>query len=178
MIGFMDQSSPQTTANTVRLWSFDKPTIIRDTKKYKSNTFGFYSVRGKSVIDFPEHSRKEDVIVFLEKIRLSNPEGRILIVLDNFKSHHALKVAEKAIELGIDMIFLPPYSPDLNPIEFVWKAIKRVVSKLFISSRESMCSAIENAFSILSKSMSYAKSWVLKFLPAEIQKEILKLLNG
>ena len=178
MIGFMDQSSPQTTANTVRMWSFSKPTIFKDTKKYKSNTFGFYTVRGNAVIDFPEHSRKEDVVAFLEKIRSYNPVGRIMIVLDNFKSHHALKVAEKALELRIDLIFLPPYSPDLNPIEYLWKAIKRVVSKMFINSRESMCSAIESAFSTLSKSMGYAKSWVLKFLPAETQKEILKLLNG
>ncbi|MCL4334154.1 MAG: transposase [Candidatus Thermoplasmatota archaeon] len=108
VIGFIDLSSPQTTANTVRMWSFSKPTITKDTKKYKSNTFGFYVVKGNSVIDFPEQSRKEDVISFLERIRLYNPVGRIMIVLDNFKSHHALKVAEKTIELGIDLIFLPP----------------------------------------------------------------------
>ncbi len=89
-----------------------------------------------------------------------------------------MKVAEKALELRIDLIFLPPYSPDLNPIEYLWKAIKRVVSKMFINSRESMCNAIESAFSLLSKSMDYAKSCVLKFLPAEIQKDILKLFNG
>ena len=50
----MDQSSPQTTSNTVRMWSFFRPTIVKDTKKYKSNTFGFYAVKGNSVIDFPE----------------------------------------------------------------------------------------------------------------------------
>ncbi len=55
VIGFMDQSSPQTTANTVRMWSFSKPTTFKDTKKYKSKTFGFYTVRGNAVIDFPEH---------------------------------------------------------------------------------------------------------------------------
>ena len=97
-------------------------------------------------MDFPEHSRKEDVTAFLEKIRLGNPDGRIMIVLDNFKSHHALKVAERALELGIDLIFLPPYSPDLNPIEFIWKSIKRIISRSFIDSRESMCSLIEKVF--------------------------------
>jgi transposase len=168
-MGFMDQSSPQTTANTVRMWSFSRPTITKDTKKYKSNTFGFYAVKGNTVIDFPEHSRKEDVVAFLERIRLYNPVGRIMIILDNFKSHHALKVAEKAIELDIDLIFLPPCSPDLNPIEYIWKAIKRIISGSFIISRESMCNIIESAFSLLSKSMSYAKSWIIKFLPFDIQ---------
>lgn len=174
VIGFMDQSSPQTTSNTVRLWSFSRPTIEKDTKKYKSNAFGFYAIRGKSVIDFPEHSKKEDVMAFLEKIRSNNPRDRIMIILDNFRSHHAGKVQEKAVELDIDLIFIPPYSPDLNPIEFIWKSIKRIVSGSFINSRESMCGLIENAFSLLSKSPSYAKSWVMKFLPVEYQE----LING
>jgi hypothetical protein len=34
VIGFMDQSYPQTTSNTVRLWSFCRPTITKDTGKY------------------------------------------------------------------------------------------------------------------------------------------------
>ena len=168
----MDESSPKTTANTVRLWSHTKPEIEKDTKKYKSNSFGFYAIRGNSVIDFQEHSKKENVMEFLERIRSCNPNGRVLIILDNFKSHHAGKVAEKAQELNIDLVFLPPYSPDLNPIELIWKSIKRVVSRTFICSREIMCKVIEYAFLTLSKSMSYAKSWIPKFLPPEVQKTI------
>ena len=41
IIGFFDETAPQTTANTVRLWSFRKPEIIKDTSKYRANTFGF-----------------------------------------------------------------------------------------------------------------------------------------
>ncbi len=67
VIGFFDESSPQTTANTVRLWSFHKPEIIKDTSKYRANTFGFYSINGRSVIDFEEHSKKDDVISFLKE---------------------------------------------------------------------------------------------------------------
>ena len=40
IIGFMDESSPQTTANTRRLWSFGKPTIYKNTDKIKANAFG------------------------------------------------------------------------------------------------------------------------------------------
>ena len=139
---------------------------------FQGSRSGFYAVKGNSVIDFPEHSRKEDVTAFLEKIILENPEGRILIILDNFKSHHALKVAEKALELGIDLIFLPPYSPDLNHIEFIWKSIKRIISRSFIDSRESMCHLIKNAFLSFSESKSYAKSWISRFLPLDVQSAI------
>ena len=81
-------------------------------------------------------------------------------------------MAERALELGIDLIFLPPYSPDLNPIEFMWKSIKRIISRSFINSRESMFHLIENAFLSLSKLKSYAKSWMSRFLPLDVQSVI------
>ena len=52
IIGFLDESAPQTTANTVRLWSFSKPEIIKDTSKYRANTFGFYAINGNSLVNF------------------------------------------------------------------------------------------------------------------------------
>jgi hypothetical protein len=52
VIGFFDESSPQTTSNTVRLWSFRKPTIYKNTTKLRANSFGFYALNGNSVINF------------------------------------------------------------------------------------------------------------------------------
>jgi putative transposase len=40
--------------------------------------------------------------------------------------HKAKPMLEEAEKLNINLIFLPPYSPDLNPIEFEWKDMKRV----------------------------------------------------
>jgi len=45
-IGFIDEPSPQNTANTVRVWSFDKARIIKSTTKFKTNTIGFYAITG------------------------------------------------------------------------------------------------------------------------------------
>ena len=64
IIGFFDESSPQTTANTQRMWSFRKPTIYKNTTKLKANSFGFYALNGNSVIDFKERSKKEYVCEF------------------------------------------------------------------------------------------------------------------
>ena len=109
----------------MRLWSFHKPVIIKDTSKYRANTFGFYSINGKSTVDFQDHSKKENVVNFLKKIREHNPGKKIIIILDNFRSHHSKIVIETALLLNTRLIFLPPYSPDLNPIEFIWKSIRR-----------------------------------------------------
>jgi putative transposase len=164
----LDESSPQTTANTQRLLSFQKPVIYKNTTKYKANAFGFYALNGVSVIDFKDHSKKEDVCEFFREIRSNNPEGDIVLILDNFRSHRAKDSAKCAEECGIKLIFLPPYSPDLNPIEFIWKSIKRVISRSFIKDLEYMKLIISERFLDYSSRLSFAKSWIEKFLDGKI----------
>ena len=131
---------------------------------------GFYAIKGQSTIDFKEHSRKEDITEFLKQIRTINPYGRILIILDNFRSHHAKLTTETAGKLNIDLIFLPPYSPHLNPIEFIWKTIKRELSPLFIETKEQIREQIKKHFKKCSQSSTYAKNWIKKFLTKSIKK--------
>ena len=49
--------------------------------------------------------------------------------LDNAQIHKARSVVQKAEQENIKFIYLPPYSPDLNPIEFGWKDLKRELAK-------------------------------------------------
>jgi putative transposase len=125
---------------------------------------GFYAIEGQSTIDFKDHSRKEDITEFLKQIRAVNPYGKIMIILDNFRSHHAKLTTETATRLNIDLVFLPPYSPDLNPIEFIWKTIKREISPLFIETKEHLQELIEKNFKKCTQLLTYAKKWIKKFL--------------
>jgi putative transposase len=77
-VGFLDESSPQTTANTQRLLSFQKPAIFKNTTKYKTNAFGFSALNGVPVIDFKDHSKKDDVCEFFREIRFHNPNKDIV----------------------------------------------------------------------------------------------------
>ncbi|MHC1582040.1 MAG: transposase [Candidatus Syntropharchaeia archaeon] len=43
-------------------------------------------------------------------------------------------------------VFLPPYSPDLNPIEQIWRIIKRVLSPLFIKTLDELKEVISSSF--------------------------------
>ena len=165
VVGFLDECSPQSCANTVRVYSFGKATIVKDTTKYRANTFGFYAPNGVSVAEFMENSRKESVCSFLEEVRKSNPKAKIALILDNFPSHKANVTREKAEELGIVLTFLPPHSPDLNPIEQLWRCLKREISTAFFRSEEEFLSIIQNAFSQLSRRLSFATNWFQKFLP-------------
>lgn len=120
-------------------------------------------MNGQSVLDFKEDSKKESVCDFLSLIREKNPDGAIVVILDNFRSHWAKKTREHAETLGIKLVFLPPYSPDLNPIEYIWKSIKRVLSPIFIETVDHLKYVVKEVFEKLSSKTSFAKSWVKQF---------------
>lgn len=170
LVGFMDECRPQTDSNTVRVWGYGKPKATKNTTRYRANTFGFYVPGGESLVCFKGDSRKESVGEFLEDIRGRNPWGRILAVVDNFRSHRAEATLRKAGELGIRLVFLPPYSPDLNPIEQVWRCLKRELSAAFFASRDEFLGLIEEVYGRLSSRVSFACGWFERFLPEQFNQ--------
>ena len=72
-----------------------------------------------------ENSTKETIMDLLKDIRKQNPEEIIFLLIDNFSSHKADVVKNLAKELSIELCYLPPYSPQLQPIEKVWYKNKR-----------------------------------------------------
>jgi putative transposase len=70
----------------------------------------------------------------------------------------------QAEHLDIELVFLPPYSPDLNPIEYIWKSIKRVISDRFVKNLEDMRMIIARSFLDFSEKLSFARSWMDKFM--------------
>jgi transposase len=167
--GFVDETSPQTTANTARVWHVGSADSTKNTTRYKANAVGFYALIGHSVSEFLPDSTQESIEGFFRKIREANPEyPAIIVVLDNFSSHKAKTVQDAANALNIELLYLPPYSPDLNPIEFIWKTVKRAVSLEFIRSLSHLREVISETWDKASHHCSYAKSWIEKFLPGVI----------
>lgn len=164
-IGFIDEARPQNTANTVKVWSFERVLSIKNTTKFNTNTIGFYAIKGKSVSKFLDDSKAPSIASFLDDIKTSNDAYQaIVVIIDNFSSHKSRLVRQKAKELGIYIVYLPPYSPNLNPIEFIWKSIKRVLSTSFVPNIEEMKRIIAESFCSFAKCKSYAGYWIEKFL--------------
>jgi transposase len=95
---------------------------------------------------------------------------RILLVLDNFSSHICLYTRRRAHQLGIDLVFLPVGSPDLNPIEPVWKSLRWEASPLIVESAEEFRALVTDLFAQLTDRVSFAVSWIEKFLAPYLQK--------
>lgn len=165
IIGFLDQAAPQTRDNKQRFWSFGKPQIVKNTSRYRANTFGFYPINGKEVVEFMEHSTAEYVCAFLRLIRDKNPKKHIILILDNARAHIAQKTRAFAESLRISLVFLPPYSPDLNPIELIWKSIRRKISQIFVKSEWSFKETIRTTFHRLAKKTTFMTGWLATFQP-------------
>ena len=72
--------------------------------------------------------RQGECHVFLRALRRAYRGRRIWLLLDRHGSHAAAGSARLAADLGIELLFLPRQCPELNPMDHLWKEVKRTVS--------------------------------------------------
>jgi transposase len=68
-----------------------------------------------------------------------------IVVMDNLGSHKVDGIQEHIERRGAKLIYLPPYSPDLNPIEQCWSKLKAILKKLAAKTRNDLDAAIASA---------------------------------
>ena len=83
---------------------------------------------------------------YLETDWLPHLNGNSVLIMDNMRSHHAKAVRNLLDSSGIRYIYLPPYSPDLNPIEKLWSKVKAFLRKFKARTLDALPNAIQNAF--------------------------------
>ena len=73
-----------------------------------------------------------------------------VVVMDNLSAHKGERVRELIEGRGCELVYLPSYSPDFNPIEEAFSKIKGLLRKVEARSREALLEAIGAAISALS----------------------------
>jgi transposase len=93
------------------------------------NVLGAYSPDDHTLISIEgtESCDADLVCRLLRKLRAANVGKRLLLVLDNARYQRARIVQVLAKQLHIRLLFLPPYSPNLNLIERFWKFLRKQV---------------------------------------------------
>jgi transposase len=127
-----------------------QPEIKSPVERFKMSIFGAMGRNGQLITLENKTFDAQTFRLFLEKLLRDAEVGRkedgkkrkILLVLDNARYHHA-KILQSWLEEVSDLLelfFLPPYSPDLNPIEMLWKQTRRnVTHNRFFSSLQGLC---------------------------------------
>ena len=57
------------------------------------------------------------------------PEPNSVLVMDNASFHHSARIKEMCSRAGVKLVYLPPYPPDLNPIEELFAELKTFVKR-------------------------------------------------
>jgi len=88
--------------------------------------------------------------LYVEKVLVPTLQPGDIVILDNLGSHKSQAVRAAIRAAGARLFFLPPYSPDLNPIEQVFAKLKHILRKALARTTEAVCLALAgllNAFS-------------------------------
>ena len=87
---------------------------------------------------------------YLKTVLIPTLSRTDIIVMDNMRSHHAKIVTELLDKAGISYLYLPPYSPDLNPIEKMWSKMKAFLRKRKVRVAAELPEAVKAALETIS----------------------------
>jgi transposase len=93
---------------------------------------------------------------FLERVLLRKLKTGDIVVLDNVGAHRTADVRRLIEAAGARVLYLPPYSPDLNPIELCWAKLKALLKEFGARTREALDDAIRRAMDLIDGSDALA----------------------
>lgn len=151
-----DEVHFQQHGSRCRMWIAPEdadPILFHEPTRENVGYFGAVRLRdGKFVYRREEDQfNAETFWRFLKQLRISSSHAgrKVVVIIDNARYHHARlhkDYREKCAD-RFQLEFLPPYSPELNPIERVWKLTRRCCThNVYFPSINSLTAAIEAKF--------------------------------
>jgi len=152
----MDEVHFQQHGSRCRMWippEIKDPVLRHHPTRKSMGYFGAVRLRdGKFVFTRePERFDAQTAWSFLQQVRQASRRAgrRVVMIIDNAKYHHATLHAQWRQEQQPDfaLAYLPPYSPDLNPIERTWKLTRRLcLHNRYFATLADVVTAVEGIF--------------------------------
>lgn len=167
---FIDGVHPQHNTKAVKAW-IEKGTIKyikSNTGRNRINLNGAYNPDNQDVIIREDKTiNAQSTIKLFEQIENHYPHAKTIYVFcDNARYYRSKLVKQYLKTSRIKVIFLPPYSPNLNFIERLWKFMrKKVINTTYYSNFQSFKSAISNFF----KNIAEYKDELKQFIGTKFQ---------
>lgn len=112
-------------------------TPYQPQKQYGIGAINYHS--GETVVIFRRHKRRPQIAEFLEALLAKHPHETIYVAWDNVNTHQddEVEAVVRAAAGRLVLMYLPTYSPWLNPIEMLWRHFRREVThcELFVSMK-------------------------------------------
>lgn len=136
------------------LWCVARLFIRAASGRNRINVLGAVHAITKKVITLcnTTYITADTLMEFLKQLKKHYRDKPIKIVLDNARYQHCTAVIGAARQLGIELLFLPPYSPNLNIIERLWKFTKnKILYAKYYDKPKEFHTAIETFFKNINK---------------------------
>jgi len=109
-------------------------------------TLGTMSVRGiEAVMTIESPTDSEVFLAYLDQGLCPKLTPGDVVIMDNLSAHKVRGVRERIEASGAELLYLPPYSPDLNPIEKAWFKLKQFLRTAKARTAEALDQAISEA---------------------------------
>lgn len=123
--------------------------VLTNSGRFHVNLFGAICLENQETIvrSYPAIGQ-DHICDFLKVLRNKNPDGqKLYLILDKGPYNRANSVKKLAKKLNIKLIYLPAYSPNLNPIERLWKFFKKkVLYNQYYEKQEQFSEVCSNFF--------------------------------
>jgi len=154
MLMFLDEASVKQHPNIQPKWALEgsKEFVGTFGNHAKINVFGAISHEFGKAFHMKSKKLNSDMFMkFIERLMTLNPAKHLVLVIDNAPWHKSQKVLRFLENLTdkIEILWLPAYSPDFNPIEHLWRFMKEVVSNFFFPKMNQLIDAITDFFNTL-----------------------------
>ena len=104
---------------------------------------GAISTRGMiATMTIEAATDREIFLAYLDHVLCPQLRPGDVVVMDNLSSHKVAGVRERIEAVGAHVLYLPPYSPDLNPIEKAWSKLKQLLRSVKARTKEALDNAI------------------------------------
>jgi transposase len=103
---------------------------------------GLKGVRCSTLVDGAVEA--EVFEAFVEQVLVPELRPGDVVIMDNLSSHKRARTRELIEAAGAELIYLPPYSPDLNPIEMVFAKVKQALRSLACRTGEALWGAMQS----------------------------------
>lgn len=157
-----DETAVQTGANLVRGFSpkGEKPVISLVVKKSSASMISAITNEGKMRFMMYEEAMNADLLIKFMGRLIKDAARKVFLILDNLPVHHSKKVKQwlEARKEKIEVFYLPSYSPELNPDEYLNNNVKMKVHS---------GTPIRNRYDLETKARSFMKSLLKK--PAHVR---------
>ncbi len=164
-IFFADESRVRADGHSGTTWApiGETPVIADSGDRFGINMISAVSAQGQMYFEcFEAKMESKRFIEFLKNLRQA--AGKPTLVIADGGSYHKSKavkefLTEEGANLGIKLILLPPYSPELNPDEQVWNQAKRRIGKMSINTKKALGEVVEKTLSAIQNSVSLVQSF-------------------